>query len=199
MPSAKSHNRGSSIAPAAHVSNVKEPNRRCEPTGRANARPMTAKHKERLDCFASLAMTAKHDFAISRLVCPRFAKNFPNSPNQRAQGMPGARCTRSLACKIKIAYEHSHHGHTGFTRHSPRNGLRLITRSPRCAGFLATVACASYRRLDLSVDRSRTTRLCRPQDSAFVVGAARVHRIPSRVDDVAQRPSCRDGMGSHMA
>src|SRR5258707_1223681 len=27
--------------------------------------------------------------------------------------MPGARCTRSLACKIKQAYEHSHHGHTG--------------------------------------------------------------------------------------
>src|SRR5258708_7236618 len=27
--------------------------------------------------------------------------------------MPGARCTRSLACKIKQAYERSHHGHTG--------------------------------------------------------------------------------------
>src|SRR5437667_12722570 len=27
--------------------------------------------------------------------------------------MPGARCARSLACKIKIAHEHSHHGHTG--------------------------------------------------------------------------------------
>src|SRR5258707_1728415 len=27
--------------------------------------------------------------------------------------MPGARCARSLACKIKQAYEHSHHGHTG--------------------------------------------------------------------------------------
>jgi hypothetical protein len=29
--------------------------------------------------------------------------------------------------------------------------LTLITRSPRCPGFLATVACASYRRLDPSV------------------------------------------------
>jgi len=27
--------------------------------------------------------------------------------------MPGARCARSLACKIKQAYERSHHGHTG--------------------------------------------------------------------------------------
>src|SRR5258707_9784067 len=27
--------------------------------------------------------------------------------------MPGARCTRSLACEIKKAHERSHHGHTG--------------------------------------------------------------------------------------
>jgi hypothetical protein len=50
---------------------------------------------------------------------------------QRAQGMPGAQRTRSLACKNKKAHKHSHHGHIGITRHSPRNGLRLIPRSPR--------------------------------------------------------------------
>src|SRR5271154_7000829 len=67
--------------------------------------------------------------------------------------MPGARCTRSLACKIKIAYEHSHHGHTGLTRHSPRNGLRLISCSPRRPGFFATVAPAglNLRKLYTSV------------------------------------------------
>ena len=32
--------------------------------------------------------------------------------------MPGARCTRSLACKMKRAHEHSHHRSTGVTRHS---------------------------------------------------------------------------------
>ena len=37
---------------------------------------------------------------------------------QRAWGMPGARCTRSLACKIEIAHERSHHRFTGNTRHS---------------------------------------------------------------------------------
>src|SRR5665213_494296 len=26
-------------------------------------------------------------------------------------------------------------GYTGFTRHSPRNGLRIMARSPRCAGL----------------------------------------------------------------
>ncbi len=37
--------------------------------------------------------------------------------------MPGAQRARSLACEINKAHEHSHHGHTGTTRHSPRNGF----------------------------------------------------------------------------
>src|ERR1700682_509667 len=43
--------------------------------------------------------------------------------------MPGAQCTRSLACKIKKAHEHSHHGHTGITRHSLRNGFNGFLRA----------------------------------------------------------------------
>ena len=43
--------------------------------------------------------------------------------------MPGARCTRSLACKIERAYEYSHHGHTGITRHSPRDGFNGFLRT----------------------------------------------------------------------
>src|SRR5215217_6808319 len=34
---------------------------------------------------------------------PSFASNYPRE--KRAQGMPGARCTRSLACKNKKAHE----------------------------------------------------------------------------------------------
>jgi hypothetical protein len=49
---------------------------------------------------------------------PSFAVNVLPSENQRAWGMPGARRTRSLACKVKKAHEHSHHRSTGFTRHS---------------------------------------------------------------------------------
>jgi hypothetical protein len=37
--------------------------------------------------------------------------------------MPGARCTRSLAWEKIEPHECSHHGHTGYTRHSPRNGV----------------------------------------------------------------------------
>jgi hypothetical protein len=68
--------------------------------------------------------------------------------------MPGARSTRSLACEIESTRV-SHHGHTGITRHSPRNGFNAYNALSRCPGLLATVACASYRKLDPSVARSR--------------------------------------------
>src|SRR5438874_2500496 len=57
-----------------------------------------------MDCFASLAMTAVIIAPIpprSRGTYPSFATRFAHLKHQRAQGMPGARCTRSLACKIK--------------------------------------------------------------------------------------------------
>jgi hypothetical protein len=41
-----------------------------------------------------------------------FVLSVPPS-DQRAQGMPGGRCARSLACKMKKAHEHRHHGHAG--------------------------------------------------------------------------------------
>ena len=37
--------------------------------------------------------------------------------------MPGARCTRSLARKVKKAHEHSHYRYAETFRHSPRDGL----------------------------------------------------------------------------
>src|SRR6266403_5188764 len=50
--------------------------------------------------------------------------------------MPGARCTRSLACKIKQAYERSHHGHTGNHPAFPAQWfyglLRALPGDPAC-------------------------------------------------------------------
>ena len=52
--------------------------------------------------------------------------------------MPGAQCARSLACKNNKAYEHSHHGHTEDTRHSPRNGFNGFLRDlPGDRAFLS--------------------------------------------------------------
>ena len=75
--------------------------------------------------------------------------------------MPGAQCTRSLACKIKQAYEHSHHGHTGTTRHSPRNGFTAYFALSSVTTLFDTVACASSRRLDAKDWGVGTTRLRR--------------------------------------
>jgi hypothetical protein len=47
--------------------------------------------------------------------------------------MPGARCTRSLVCKVLVAHECSHHGRTGTPGIPARNGatayfaLSLVT------------------------------------------------------------------------
>jgi hypothetical protein len=58
---------------------------------------------------------------------PRFA---PTSlSKERAQGKPGARCTRSLACESDKAHEHSHHRFTGITRPSLRNGFNGLFRA----------------------------------------------------------------------
>src|SRR5260370_28833827 len=42
--------------------------------------------------------------------------------------MPGARCARSRACSV-VNTRVSHHGHTGITRHSPRNGFNGFLRA----------------------------------------------------------------------
>ena len=55
---------------------------------------------------------ASHSFAISQHVARGFAINFSPSDDQRAQGMPGARCARSRAWCVESTRV-SHHGHTG--------------------------------------------------------------------------------------
>src|SRR5450631_299559 len=90
-----------------------------------------------MDCFvaALLAMTSRHAFAISRPDSPELCQKFSLPSKQRAQGTPGARCTRGLVCKVAQKNAHEHTGSAEAIRHSLRNGLRLITCSPRCTGL----------------------------------------------------------------
>jgi hypothetical protein len=90
--------------------------------------------------------------------------------------MPGARCARSLACKINKAHEHNHHGHTGYTRHSPRNGFNGFLRalpgdraflSPSLADVYSANLTPASRRQDHTTSpsaspRSRQQRSPRP-------------------------------------
>src|ERR1700733_6499491 len=100
-----------------------------------------------------LAMTRGHTFAISRqhmsefckILCPSF---------QRAQGMPGAWCARSRACRV-VNTRVSHHGHTGNTRHSPRNGFTTyFVLSPVIGLFCHRRLRSCLRKLDPSVEAS---------------------------------------------
>src|SRR3954453_9938944 len=128
----------------------------------------------------------------SRGACPSFAARFARLKLQRAQGMPGARCARSLVCKNKKAYEHSHHGHTGFTRHSPHNGFN---------GFLRTLpgdrACLSPSSAEMS--SANLTPASRRQDHTTSPSASRAvrqkhhqrppHPVPNVRDD-RETPLC---------
>src|SRR6202011_4752103 len=78
--------------------------------------------------FANLS---KHASSFSRHDLPEVCKYSSPSKNQRAQGMPDARCTRGLVC---MCTEKCAHEHTGQRRQSDipcAMALRLITRSPR--------------------------------------------------------------------
>jgi hypothetical protein len=55
----------------------------------------------------------------------------------------------------KKAYEHSHHGHTGFARHSPRNGFTAYSVLSPVIGLCCHRRQQSrLRQLDASVEAS---------------------------------------------
>src|ERR1700686_1583071 len=95
----------------------------------------------------------EHSFAISPHNSREVCFEFLPLRNQRAQGMPGDRCARSLACSVENTRV-SHHGHTGSSGIPYAVVLRLTSCSPRRSGLFVTVACASSRRLDAGVEAS---------------------------------------------
>src|ERR1700758_5348563 len=135
----------------------------------------------------------RHTTAISRRDASEVCQKRPPR-KQRAWGMPGARCTRSLVCAIgsEYAHEYSQRVHRDHPA-SPRNGFTAYTAlSPEiglsCLRRLAKVSA----RLGASVEASG------PHDLAVRVSAARqehlrVHRIPPRVRDDREPPLMWDG------
>jgi hypothetical protein len=102
--------------------------------------------------------------------------------------MPGARCTRSLACRKKKAHEHSHHGHTGNHPAFPAQWFYGLYRA-----LPGDHACLTPSPALLLADLTPTIGASEPHDfavrcSTFVTRAARVHRIPPHVDDVRNAP-----------
>ena len=166
--------------------------------------------------FQTAAHFARHTSAISPRIRASFTGNVLPS-NQRAQGMPGARSARSLACSVKNTRV-SHHGHTGFTRHSPRNGFTAYFVLSPVTGLVChrrqrNTECQKPGRADMpSVnltpasgrqDHTTSPSALAPFVSApltahgkpalppgFAPDAARVHRIPRPTSvTIAKRPS----------
>jgi hypothetical protein len=123
---------------------------------------------------------------------PRLAIEFPQPSRQRAQGMPGARCTRGLVCNRVIEAHTSIQG-SGGIRHSLRNGLRLISCSPGRAGLVVTVA-GGIASTGLTPASGRQDHTTSPYASApFVKGTSASTASHPALVTIAKRPSYRDG------
>ena len=109
----------------------------------------------------------------SQATCaPRVDATFMSLGNRREQGMPGARCTRGLACKIVRRNAHEHTGSAETLRHSLRNGFTAYSalspatnsschRHRRIKGLVAP-GWANIASADLTPATGvRTTRFCR--------------------------------------
>jgi hypothetical protein len=109
--------------------------------------------------------------------------------------MPGAWCARSRACSVESTRV-SHHGHTGNTRHSPRNGFN------GCFALSPVTGLVCHRRLaDTSARLDTSVGVSGPHDFAVraqrhsSLDEARVHRIPCPTFvTIAKRPSVWAGM-----
>ena len=139
--------------------------------------------------FAGTTML-RHTFAISRRDTPELCLYFPPSKHRgrRECRTPGA----SAAARVLVVSTRvSHHGHTGNTRHSPRNGFNGFLRAlPGDRAFCHRRLADTSTRLERQRRGVRTTRLRRPQVGALVSSTICVHRIPHPTSvTIAIRPS----------
>src|SRR5215218_8040287 len=94
-------------------------------------------------------MTVEYAFAISRRLAPEVCI-LVCTRNQRAQGRPGACCTRGLACDLRKQNCTRAYRAARTLRPSLRNGFTVYFVLFPENGSFASVACASYRTLNAS-------------------------------------------------
>ena len=122
------------------------------------------------------------------MIRPRFASLRPVI-EQRAQGRPGARCTRGLVCKLHIRKR---------TRAYRFSGGNPAFPARWCYGLLRALPgdrLSCHRHPQELLPRTwrqhrgaRTTRLHRPRKATIVSRDIRVHRIPPHVRDDREPP-----------
>jgi hypothetical protein len=92
-------------------------------------------------------------------------------PQERAQGRPGARCTRGLVCKKQKEHAHEHTGSAEAVRPSLRNGFTAYFALSPVTGFLATVAREKFP-TNLTPASGRQDHTTSPSTSALFVNSA---------------------------
>ena len=105
--------------------------------------------------------------------------------------MPGAQCARTLACKLKKAHERSHHGHTGNTRHSPRDGFTAYNVLSPVTGLFCHRRHAGLTLRNLTPASGRQDHTTSPSALAsLALRHQHVHRIPHPTSvAIARTPS----------
>src|SRR5882762_7467219 len=97
--------------------------------------------------------------------------------------------------QMKKAHEHSHHGHTGFTRHSPRNGFTAYFALSPAIGLVCHRRLARLlARLDAGVEASEPHDFAvrKPAPSSLAPPASTASR-PASVTIASAPLSGRDG------
>src|SRR5882672_10306990 len=137
-----------------------------------------------MDCFASLAMTAGYGFAISRRSSPEVCILVLLPLSQRAQGRPGARCTRGLACNCAQRTRTRAYRFSGSIPAFPAQWLYGLLRALPGERLSCHRHQQKLASTDLTPAPRRQDHTTSPYAScAFVLRALRVHRISPHVRD----------------
>jgi hypothetical protein len=115
-------------------------------------------------------------------------------PQGRAQGRPGARCTRGLACKGSKKDAHEHTGSAEAVRPSLRNGFTAYFVLSLAIGFFVTIIRVMRSIIaNLTPASGRQNHTTSPSASApFVDSASTSTASHPNVRDDGQRPLVRD-------
>ncbi len=134
-------------------------------------------------------MTTEYDFAISQRNSPEVCYRTSRPLVGRAQGRPGACCTRGLACDLRKQKGTRAYRAAGTLRPSLRNGFTAYFVLSSENGSFASVAHETNP-ADLAPAPRRPNHTTSPYASgAYVYRAIHVHRISPRVRDDRERPS----------
>ena len=116
-------------------------------------------------------------------------------PQGRAQGRPGARCTRGLACKKRKQDAHEHTGSAEAVRPSLRNGFNGFLRALPGDRLSCHRRHAGMNPPDLTPasgrqDHTTSPSAIQPRSSVVAIPSIASHRT---FVTIASRPSCRVG------